>query len=53
MIDPTLSEDLDSLPESWRQLMGATRYWSFLPVTPLGDWFRSIGFNFLNNEQSY
>jgi hypothetical protein len=50
--DPTVSESLDSLPESLQQLVGATRYRSFLSVTPNGDWLRSIGPNFLYNEQS-
>jgi hypothetical protein len=52
LFDPTISENRDSLPESWQQLTGATRYRSFLSVTPIGDWFRSIGFNFLPDEQS-
>jgi hypothetical protein len=41
------------MPESWQRLEGATSDRRFLPVTPTGDWFRSIGSSFLHNEQSY
>jgi hypothetical protein len=34
---PTLSENLDSMPESWRQLEGATSCRIFLPTTPIAD----------------
>jgi hypothetical protein len=53
MLDPTLSENLVSLPESRRQLEGATSWRVFLPSTPTGDWFRAIGSSFLTDEQSY
>jgi hypothetical protein len=53
LLDPTLSENPASLPESRQPLEGATSCRIFLPSTPTGDWFRSIGSSVLIDEQSY
>jgi hypothetical protein len=45
--DPTLSENLVSLPDSRQQLEGATSRRVFLPAAPTGDWFQPADSSFL------
>jgi hypothetical protein len=46
-LDPTLSDNFDSMPEPKQQLKGATNPRIFLPRGPANNWFWLTGFSFL------
>jgi len=52
LFDPTLSEGLESMPDSRQQPEGATSSRGFPPRALTGDWFRPISSGFLASEQS-